>query len=199
MKNALLAIACAALLTLGAAPRRKAPGAAPTLTIRDATGLTVTLTPPLTITTSEVQPPPPPPPSGVVITSVVAASGLPITSAAGGSLLWIKGSGFAAGGVVKVAGQAAAVIDWQNWAIEVKLPVVTSSQTGPVIVAPTGTNPGQSSFAFTILGSTLPPPPPPPPGQRVEFPKNSGWFWVDGMIPGWAPHGPTSNWSVRQP
>lgn len=206
MKNALLVGACLSLLALGAAPRRRAPGASSTLTIKDATGLTVTLTPPLTITGAETVPTPLPTPTpipgpgAVVISSVVLASGAPITQSAGGSIVFVKGSGFGAGGTIKIANQVCAVIDWQPWMVTCKTPVVNLTQTGPVIVSPTGINSGVSSFSFSILAvapvpGPTPTPLPPPPSKRVsvEWPAGSHQMWYEGHLQNG--HGPLGSWS----
>lgn len=183
------------------------PAAAATLTIKDATGLTVTLTPPLTITSAETVPVPIPTPTptptpnpAISIERVREASGAIITSAAGSSIVFIQGSGFGSGGVVKIANQACAVIDYLPYQIAVKLPVVTLTQTGPVVVAPVGLTPASSTFSFAILAvapvpGPTPTPLPPPPSKRVsvEWPAGSGQIWYEGHLQNG--HGPLGSWS----
>lgn len=133
------------------------------------------------------------PPTGS-ITGVTDPNGAALAQAMGGAVIFIKGLGLGASGTARVAGQAAAVLDWQPTYVKVKLPVVGQSQAGKVELQTSATNIITSTFSFAILGSAPPPPPPVPgpvPGQ-VEFPAGSGWLWKEGRVPGWAPHGPTS-------
>lgn len=206
MKNTLLVIACAALLTVGAAPRRQAAGAAVPITGlltfsgKGTDGRTFSINQQVTLTVTDAAPVPVPvpQPGGVTITSVVKASGAVITSAAGGEIVFIKGSGFGAGGVVKLAGQAAAVLDWQPFTISVKLPAVTTSQAGSVMVAPAGLTPANSAFSFTIVGAApvpVPVPVPTPAGLR-QWPADSGVLWKRNVAGYWLPYQPPYPWAL---
>lgn len=156
----------------------------------------------LNLTVSEA-PIPIPQPSAVVVMLVIDATGNSVTRAAGGTLVGIRGTGFGAGGTVKVAGQAAAVLDWGPTSILAKLPVVAAAVSGPVVVAPTGVTAGSSAFGFEIEAGAAPNPVPgPTPGPQPvgdEWPGGSGVHWKPdasgyyqpvGAYPWWLPGHP---------
>ena len=152
----------------------------------------------VTLTVGEL-PLPQPQPGGVVVEMVIDAGGSSITQAPGGTLVGIRGAGFGAGGIVKIAGQAAAVLDWNPTSILAKLPVLDAAVSGPIVVAPTGVTAGQSAFAFTVLSGPAPNPipgPTPNPTPGTEWPAGSGVHWQQdrdgyyqplGGYPWWLP------------
>jgi hypothetical protein len=233
MKNSLLGLCCLLALTVGAAPRVSRPPRAPmpvqipvtgqalgadgrTYSFSGVVTLNVGEAPLPTPTPTPTPTPVPIPGPGVSVDRVTDASGASITSSAGGSIIYIRGSGMGAGGIVKVAGQACSVIDYAPWQVVVKLPVVATNQAGPVMVAPTGLQPATSGFAFTIIASVNPAPvptptptptpvptPTPTPTPQplpplVEWPPGSGLFSSEGHLPFGRHFGPTGSWSQKR-
>lgn len=229
MKNTLLVIACLSLLCVGAKPRRTPRAAAPVVipvtgTALGSDGRQYSFSGTLNLTVGDAPapiptplPPPPIPGPGVSVDRVTDASGANITAASGGSLVWIRGFGMGSAGIVKVAGQACSVIDWQPWAISCKTPIVSTSQTGPVMVAPLGINPATSSFTFTLVGTPGPTPVPDPtptptptptpipgptpmplpqPNGSVEWPPGTLAYWRQDALGFYRPVQPPYPWAL---
>lgn len=94
----------------------------------------------------------PVPGPGISIDRVTDAAGATITSAVGGSVVYIRGSGMGAGGVASIAGKPLTVQEWEPWMVVCRLPVVPVTVTGTVLVVPTAAPQGVSKFMFTITG-----------------------------------------------
>jgi hypothetical protein len=123
----------------------------------------------ITEESSVIPPPPPPPPVLAVVSKATDSAGVEINGAIGGSILFIRGSGLGASGQATVAGQAVAVLSWADWGFSCKLPVLTTVQSGPIVVQTATGQIARSTFNFSIFVGSTPPPPPPPPPPVVNF------------------------------
>ncbi len=107
----------------------------------------------INLTVTEPTPTPPPVPGpGISVDRVTDANGATVTSAVGGSIVYLKGSGMGEGGTAIIAGMPVVVMEWAPWQIACRLPIPRAATTGRVTVMPTGMETATAKFSFTITG-----------------------------------------------